>query len=194
MSFKKSSILNFFQPTPAKKQKQCDNLNTVEAVNESDVLEEGLSLNLNDDMTDVSDKTGNSSAEIPGTSNNLRYDLLKNPWKPDENYKFSYVLEGKRKRFFKFHWFHIFSWLSYSDLKKEHTISEKSDTEKVTLCEALMIYQYPVKVKKRSITLFQCSKDSTKCTHIVYEYVLNDASHTKHVIGGDLFVIFEPGY
>ncbi|ESO05670.1 hypothetical protein HELRODRAFT_171328 [Helobdella robusta] len=30
--------------------------------------------------------------------------------------------------------------------------------------------------------------------NIVNEYVLNDASHKKHVIGGDLFVIFELGH
>ncbi|ESO05617.1 hypothetical protein HELRODRAFT_171271 [Helobdella robusta] len=38
------------------------------------------------------------------------------------------------------------------------------------------------------------SEDSTKRMNIEYEYMLNDASHTKHVIGGDLFIIFEPGY
>ncbi|ESO00518.1 hypothetical protein HELRODRAFT_175961 [Helobdella robusta] len=35
-----------------------------------------------------------ATAEISSISNDLRYDLLKNPWKPDENYKFSFVLEG----------------------------------------------------------------------------------------------------
>ena len=59
-----------------------------------------------------------STPEIPSISSDLRYKLLKDPWKPNANYNFPSVSEGKRKRFFNIHWFKEFSWLSYSNLKE----------------------------------------------------------------------------
>ncbi|KAH9524122.1 Immune-associated nucleotide-binding protein 8 [Bulinus truncatus] len=69
------------------------------AIVECDVVKENLSLILNNDKTPVLDEIKPldigqyATSDIPSLPNHLQYDLLKNPWKPNENFKFPSVLE-----------------------------------------------------------------------------------------------------
>ncbi|XP_008190126.1 zinc finger MYM-type protein 1-like [Acyrthosiphon pisum] len=66
--------------------------------------------NVNLDPLDI----GHFINKSPTISNENKYNLIKNPWIPSENFKFPLVVQGNKNRKFQRDWLNKFLWLSYS--------------------------------------------------------------------------------